>query len=71
VFCAAGVPYVFFWTPDKRCYHQRCDTVERLDAGHAAAIAELAGALVDQLAASTRDLAGLRSQLGCTGKPAR
>ena len=22
-FCKAGIPYVFFWTPDKRCYHGR------------------------------------------------
>ncbi len=51
-FCAAGIPYVFFWTPDRRCYHAACDTVELLDLRHAAAIAELAGALVERLAAA-------------------
>jgi len=67
--CAAGVPYVFFWTPDKRCYHARCDTVERLDVDHLVEIAELAGALVERLAASPLDLAASRARLGCTGKP--
>src|SRR6185503_13653362 len=52
-FCRVGIPYVFFWTPDRRCYHQRCDTVERLDAEHLAAIAALAADLVDRLANST------------------
>jgi Iap family predicted aminopeptidase len=70
-FCTAGVPYVFFWTPDKRCYHARCDTADRLDADHAAAIAEVAGALVERLAASPRDLAGLRARLGCSGRGPR
>ena len=37
-FCRAGVPYVFFWTPDRRCYHARCDTIARLDTAHLAAI---------------------------------
>ncbi|HET9623681.1 MAG TPA: M20/M25/M40 family metallo-hydrolase [Kofleriaceae bacterium] len=48
-FCQAGVPYVFFWTPDKRCYHARCDTIDHLDDAHAAQIAEVAGALVERL----------------------
>ncbi|HET7505470.1 MAG TPA: M28 family peptidase [Kofleriaceae bacterium] len=67
-FCHAGVPYVFFWTPDRRCYHARCDTIDQLDAGHAGEIAALAGALVEQLASSTTDLAGARARLGCTGR---
>ena len=64
-FCAAGIPYVFFWTPDKRCYHARCDTLERLDVAHLADIAALAGALVERLAASPLDLAASRTRLGC------
>ena len=64
-FCAAGIPYVFFWTPDKRCYHARCDTVEQLDVAHLAGIAALAGALVEQLAASPLDLAASRTRRGC------
>jgi hypothetical protein len=70
-FCAAGIPYVFFWTPDRRCYHARCDTVEHLDAAHLADIAAFAGALVDGLAASPLDLAASRARLGCTGQPQR
>jgi hypothetical protein len=70
-FCAAGVPYVFFWTPDRRCYHERCDTVDRLDAEHLAQIAALAGALVEQLAASPDDLADARARAGCTGRRRR
>jgi len=67
-FCAAGVPYVFFWTPDRRCYHERCDTIERLDSEHMAQIAALAGALVERLAASPDDLAAARARTGCTGR---
>src|SRR4051812_7939617 len=67
-FCAAGVPYVFFWTPDKRCYHERCDTAERLDAAHLAQITALAGALVERLADTATDLARSRSRLGCGGR---
>jgi hypothetical protein len=66
-FCQAGVPYVFLWTPDKRCYHARCDTIDHLDAAHTAAIAELAGALTEQLSDRAPDLAGARARLGCTG----
>ena len=55
-FCTAGIPYVFFWTPDRRCYHAACDTVERVDVVHAAAITEVAGALVERLASSDDDL---------------
>ncbi|HEY6180553.1 MAG TPA: hypothetical protein VIX73_39195, partial [Kofleriaceae bacterium] len=61
----AGVPYVFFWTPDRRCYHARCDTVERLDTAHLAAIAALAGDLVARLADAPADLAAARARLGC------
>jgi hypothetical protein len=70
-FCAAGVPYVFFWTPDRRCYHERCDTIERLDTEHLAQIAALAGALVERLAASPDDLAAARRRAGCTGRRRR
>jgi hypothetical protein len=67
-FCKAGVPYVFFWTPDKRCYHARCDTADQLDAAHAAEIAGFAGALVERLSDSASDLAASRARLGCTGR---
>lgn len=67
-FCQAGVPYVFFWTPDKHCYHARCDTADKLDAAHAAEIAGFAGALVERLSDSPGDLAASRTRLGCTGR---
>jgi hypothetical protein len=70
-FCRAGIPYVFFWTPDRRCYHKRCDTADRLDAEHLAAIAALAGDLVDQLSSTTADLAAARARFGCTATARR
>jgi Peptidase family M28 len=67
-FCRAGVPYVFFWTPDRRCYHARCDTTARLDTAHLAAIASLAGDLVSRLGDAPADLAASRARLGCRGR---
>lgn len=66
-FCQQGIPYVFFWTPDARCYHARCDTVDRIDLGHMAQITELAALLTERLAASHLDLTELRSRHGCFG----
>ena len=67
-FCRAGVPYVFFWTPDRRCYHARCDTIDRLDAAHLGAIAAIAGELVARLSDAPGDLAAARARLGCAGR---
>ncbi|HEY6038746.1 MAG TPA: M20/M25/M40 family metallo-hydrolase [Kofleriaceae bacterium] len=64
-FCKLGVPYAFFWTPDHRCYHATCDTVDRLDLRHMIDIAKLASALVHDLADTTLDLAKLRAKRGC------
>jgi hypothetical protein len=64
-FCALGVPYTFFWTPDHECYHERCDTLERIDMPHLIEIAKLAGALVHDLGDTELDLAGLRAKKGC------
>jgi len=64
-FCKLGVPYAFFWTPDHRCYHETCDTIDRLDLAHMIDIAKLAGALVHDLATTTLDLAKLRAKRGC------
>lgn len=66
-FCRAGIPYVFFWTPDRRCYHARCDTVDQLDVLHLGEIASFAGALVARLSESPGDLAGSRGRLDCAG----
>jgi len=67
-FCRAGIPYVFFWTPDRRCYHERCDTLERLDTAHLGAIAAFAGELVVRLSDTPGDLAASRRRSGCTGR---
>ncbi|MDB4961105.1 MAG: Aminopeptidase [Myxococcales bacterium] len=64
-FCKHGIPYVFFWTPDRRCYHERCDTADRVDYPRMADIASLAGELAGSLADSTLDLADLRERRGC------
>ena len=64
-FCQKGIPYVFFWTPDRRCYHQKCDTADRLDYPRMADIASLAGGLVQRLADTDVDLAASKARAGC------
>jgi hypothetical protein len=63
--CKLGVPYVFFWTPDAKCYHQKCDTADRIDYPRMVDIASLAGALVGEMADTDVDLAAARRKLGC------
>jgi hypothetical protein len=63
--CKLGVPYVFFWTPDARCYHQKCDTADRLDYPRMVEIAGLAGALTAQMADTDVDLAAAKAKHGC------
>lgn len=67
-FCALGVPYVFFWTPDARCYHRACDTATKIDLPRMADIAALAGDLAWSLAETDVDLAASRTKLGCGQK---
>jgi hypothetical protein len=57
-FCARGVPYVFFWTEDELCYHERCDRSERIDYEALTEIASLSGATALTLANSEADLIG-------------
>jgi hypothetical protein len=64
-FCNLDIPYVFFWTPDPRCYHRRCDVAARVDIRHLAAIARLGGDLVTRLADGDTDLAAARARHGC------
>lgn len=64
-FCKAGIPYVFFWTPDARCYHETCDTVAALDLPRMSDIAALAGDLAWGLAQSEAKLLAARTKLGC------
>ncbi|HEY4181250.1 MAG TPA: M20/M25/M40 family metallo-hydrolase [Kofleriaceae bacterium] len=70
-FCTQGTPYVFFWTPDKRCYHERCDTADKVDYAGMAEIAALAGDLTSAMADSTTDLAAAKAKYGCFGKATR
>jgi Zn-dependent M28 family amino/carboxypeptidase len=67
-FCDAGIPYVFFWTPDARCYHETCDKTDKIDAVHMADIVSLAGDLVGELGESKTDLAASRKKFGCGAK---
>ena len=67
-FCKQGIPYVFFWTPDARCYHGTCDTADKLDYAHMSRIAALAGDLTWALSETTTDLAASRTKLGCFAK---
>lgn len=64
-FCKQRIPYVFFWTPDSRCYHETCDTIERLDEKHMVDITALAGELTRSMADSASDLAAAKTRLGC------
>ena len=64
-FCKLRIPYVFFWTPDARCYHETCDTIERIDEKHMVDIAALAGDLTRALADSSADLAAAQQKHGC------
>ncbi len=64
-FCKQRIPYVMFWTPDARCYHQSCDTVDRIDENRLVDIASLAGDLTRALADSELDLAATQQRLGC------
>ncbi len=56
-FCARGIPYVFFWTDDPDCYHDTCDTSDRIDYPSLASITALAGDTALALANSQQDLA--------------
>ena len=67
-FCDIGIPYVFFWTPDARCYHESCDTVDKIDLPHMADIAALAGDLTWGMANSDTDLMTSRAKLKCYGR---
>lgn len=64
-FCKAGIPYVFFWTPDRRCYHEACDTADAIDLPHMAQISALVGDLAWQLSESKLDLASSKDRRGC------
>jgi hypothetical protein len=56
-FCARGVPYVFFWTPFPRCYHESCDTRDQIDVDGMIALSLLTERTARRLADATQDLA--------------
>jgi hypothetical protein len=64
-FCDQRIPYVFFWTPDDRCYHEPCDLADRLDYASMSRIARLATDLTLALADGAADLAAFRARRGC------
>ena len=64
-FCDRGIPYVFFWTPDDRCYHEPCDMPDRLDYATMSRITRLATDLTLALADGPTDLAAFRARKGC------
>lgn len=68
-FCRRGVPYLFFWTEDPECYHQPCDTEDRIDYRHLVDIADLTAALVAALGDTEDDLGGAvrRGERVCRG----
>lgn len=66
-FCKKGTPYVFFWTPDRRCYHARCDTADRLDYPRMLDIARLATDLANAMANTEVNLADAKATRGCFG----
>jgi len=68
-FCDKGIPYTFFWTPDARCYHEKCDKPAAIDVPHMADIASLAGDLTWELGVTKTDLAASKKKLGCGQKP--
>jgi hypothetical protein len=67
-FCEKKIPYVFFWTPDGRCYHEKCDTADRIDYARMADIAQIADGLAFGIADSSTDLAASKSKIGCFGR---
>ena len=67
-FCDVGIPYVFFWTPDARCYHGKCDKPAAIDLPHMAEIAALAGDLTWAMSETELDLAASKKKLRCYGK---
>ena len=64
IFCAAGVPEVFFFTEDPACYHKACDTPGHLDYPGLSRVAALVGATVIELADGDLDLRAARDE-GC------
>lgn len=67
-FCAKKIPYIFFWTHDRRCYHETCDTADKIDYPRMADIAQIANGLVVGLADTETDLVASKKKIGCFGR---
>lgn len=67
-FCEKRIPYVFFWTPDARCYHEKCDTADKIDYDRMSDIAQIASGLAITLANSDVDLVASKKKIGCFGR---
>jgi hypothetical protein len=59
-FCKVGVPYVYFATDDKACYHESCDDLDKIDFASLSSIASLARDVVVELANDKTDLKAAR-----------
>ena len=67
-FCAKGIPYTVFHTPDPDCYRLACDTPDRIDTASLSLIAQLAATFASELATSSVDLAAERTANGCVDR---
>lgn len=63
-FCAAGIPEVFFFTEDPQCYHEPCDTADRVDYDVMSEVGALVAGVVDRLTDASVELASQRAE-GC------
>lgn len=64
-FCDRGVPYVYFETWDRDCYHRPCDDADRLDYPHMSSIGALLSQVLVGLADGDGDLAAARGAAPC------
>ncbi|HEY8146017.1 MAG TPA: M28 family peptidase [Kofleriaceae bacterium] len=64
-FCDLGVPYIYFETWDRECYHRPCDDADRLDYPHMSAIGALLSEVLVGLADGDGDLAAARGAAPC------
>jgi hypothetical protein len=64
-FCDRGVPYVYFETWDRECYHRPCDDADDLDYPHMSSIAALLSDVLVGLADGDVDLAAARGAAPC------
>jgi hypothetical protein len=64
-FCERGVPYTYIFTSDPECYHDTCDTPDRIDVNDMAQLSSLASDFIAELANAPAALATERKLNGC------